>query len=92
MNPQTYRGENLIFILSQPRAGSTLLQRMLASHPEVHTLSEPWVMLHPLYALRTAGYQAEYNYRAAQEALRVFVEALPGGAEDYYGLYRVSCG
>jgi hypothetical protein len=28
------RGENLLFLVSQPRAGSTLLQRMLATHPD----------------------------------------------------------
>lgn len=40
-------GENLIFLISQPRAGSTMLQKVLGSHPEIHTVSEPWVALPP---------------------------------------------
>ena len=55
------QGENLIFIISQPRAGSTLLQRILGGHPEIHTAAEPWIMLHPLYALKSKGCSAEYN-------------------------------
>ena len=37
-----------IFLLSLPRSGSTLLHRMLASHPQVATLPEPWVPM-PLF-------------------------------------------
>ena len=38
-------GDNLIFLISQPRSGSTLLQRILAGSPDIHTCSEPWIML-----------------------------------------------
>ena len=55
-------GANLIFLVSQPRAGSTMLQRVLGNHPDIHTTSEPWVMLHPCQILKggggTAGYEA----------------------------------
>lgn len=77
------RDRNLIFLISQPRAGSTLLQRMLGSHPDVHTVSEPWLMLHPLYALRAKGHQAEYNAYVARSALRGFLQQLPGREDDY---------
>ena len=76
-------GENLIFLISQPRAGSTLLQRMLGSHPEIHTVSEPWLMLHPLYGLRAEGHEAEYNVPSAWEGLQTFFRALPNGEEDF---------
>jgi hypothetical protein len=76
-------GDNLIFIISQPRAGSTLLQRILGSHPDIYTVSEPWLMLHPLYAMRPEGYEAEYGQEWAQVALRGFVKALPGGEDKY---------
>lgn len=83
------QGENLIFIISQPRAGSTLLQLILGSHPHIHTMSEPWIMLHPLYALRQEGYQAEYGENLARIAVRDFFEALPMGEEKYIkGLRR----
>jgi len=35
------KGENLIFILSMPRSGSTLL----SSHPEICCPPEPWIVL-----------------------------------------------
>ena len=77
-------GESLIFIMSQPRAGSTLLQRMLGSHPEIHTVSEPWLMLHPFYALRPEGYQAEYSEILAHIGVQGFLQALPDEQDEYY--------
>ena len=73
----------LIFLISQPRAGSTMLQRMLGAHPKVHTISEPWLMLHPLYALKRNALTAEYNSRLAREALDTVFDALPEGEDGY---------
>ena len=39
-----------VFIFSTPRAGSTLLQRMLACHQKVATSPEPWILL-PLLSM-----------------------------------------
>lgn len=75
------QGENLIFLISQPRAGSTLLQRMMGSHPGIHTVSEPWLMLHPLYSLRAEGYEAEYDANGAWRGMQSFVETLPDGED-----------
>ncbi|MEA5598360.1 sulfotransferase [Rivularia sp. UHCC 0363] len=77
------KGENLIFLISQPRAGSTLLQRILENHLEIHTTAEPWLMLHPMYALRSNSYEAEYNHNLAQVALNDFLQILPKGEEIY---------
>ncbi len=82
------KGDNLIFIISQPRAGSTLLQRILGSHPDVCTLSEPWLMLHPCYALRETGHTAEYNAQWAASAMISFVSFLPGGETRYFEAVR----
>lgn len=41
------KGEHLVFIISLPRSGSTLLQRLLSSD-EIYTISEPWLAL-PLF-------------------------------------------
>ncbi len=91
--------ENLFFLISQPRAGSTLLQRILAGHPEVHTTAEPWLMLHPVYALRKEGHEAEYDARLSFRALQDFLGTLDGGRDHYIAalrqmalqLYRTSC-
>ncbi len=80
----------LIFLISQPRSGSTLLQRVLGNHLDIHTVSEPWLMLHPLYALRSGGNDAEYNSHLAWIALQDFLQMLPGGEGEYIeGLRRM---
>ncbi len=79
---------NLILLISQPRAGSTLTQRILGGHPEIHTISEPWIMLHPLYALRDVGYQAEYSIENSKRALDNFLSLHPNGDEAYFQAVR----
>ncbi|MEQ8405933.1 MAG: sulfotransferase [Oceanicaulis sp.] len=32
-----------VFLLSAPRSGSTLLQRLLAAHPRIHSMPETWL-------------------------------------------------
>jgi hypothetical protein len=82
-------GDDLIFLLSQRRAGSTMLQRILASHPAVHTVSEPWVLLPPFLALRPDGYGGELFWGGRQsagllkKALGTFVAELPGREDTY---------
>ncbi len=89
-----------IFILSLPRSGSTLLQRILATHPEVATASEPWILLPFLYTLKREGVYAEYSHRKSFQAIEDFSSTLPGGDDDYRDavkdlalrLYRDSAG
>jgi hypothetical protein len=78
-----FDGSNLIFLISQPRSGSTMLQRILGSHPQIHTVAEPWIMLHPIYAMRSKGIFAEYDSSLAYQALQEFWKELPKGREDY---------
>jgi len=67
-----------------------MLQQMLGTHPQIYTVSEPWIMLHPLYALREEGIEADYNAEWAHTALNVFLKSLPSGEEDYYeGIRRM---
>jgi hypothetical protein len=82
MNPEL-EGQNLIFLISQPRAGSTLSQQIFGNHPDIWTMPEPWLMLHPLYALKQTGYEAEYNANYAQAAVQEFLNVLPNGEQIY---------
>ncbi|MCI5148348.1 MAG: sulfotransferase [Candidatus Electrothrix sp. MAN1_4] len=66
-------GKNLIFLISQPRSGSTMLQLMLAGHPDIATTSEPWIALHPLFALKQ-GIDAKYDTGIARLALKEFLQ------------------
>ena len=63
-------GTNLIFLLSVPRSGSTLLAAILAGHREVLCPPEPWLLL-PLSHL--AGEQqlvaTHYDHNLAMDAL-----------------------
>lgn len=71
------------FLLSLPRSGSTLLQRMIGAHSQVSTAAEPWVLLAPLYALRDEGVFTEYGHATATKALHDFCRQLPGGRDAY---------
>lgn len=76
-----FLGESLIFIISQPRSGSTLLQRVLAGHPEIQTSAETWMMLHPVYALKNSGIETEYDSRFAAHGVREFLTHYTDGDE-----------
>ena len=89
-----------IFLLSLPRSGSTLFQRLLAAHDEISTAPEPWILLPQIYALRERGAYAEYGQVPASRAINEFVQALPNGEDDYLeelrafalGLYQKASG
>lgn len=65
--------EQLIFIASQPRAGSTYLQNVLSNNTQTNTVSEPWLMLAlaPLFKPSLVK-QSSYDHRAAMEALQLY--------------------
>jgi hypothetical protein len=72
-----------LFILSLPRSGSTLVQRVLGAHPDIATAAEPWVLLPHTYATRATGAYAEYGHALAARAIREFAASLPDGEETY---------
>lgn len=81
-------GNNLVFLISLPRSGSTLLQRILGSHEKIHTVSEPWIMLHPIYGLKKGGIKAEYEASLARDSLEDFLAQIPEGDELYIEAIR----
>jgi hypothetical protein len=83
-----YLGEDLIFVISQPRSGSTLLQRILAGHPEIQTSAETWLMLHPAYGLRRRGIQTEYGANWAATGVSEFLEYYADGRQTYDNAVR----
>jgi hypothetical protein len=72
-----------IFIFSLPRSGSTFLQRIIATHPQISTASEPWLLLPLIYATRKSGSYAEYSYITMQNALSEFITGTPGSDKKY---------
>jgi len=87
-----YLGEDLIFIVSLPRSGSTLLQRVLAGHQDVGASSEPWVMLHQAYARTHRGIFTEYSADWAALGINEFVANYTDGDEAYDDAVRAFAG
>ncbi|MGH2629959.1 MAG: sulfotransferase family protein [Actinomycetota bacterium] len=77
-----------LFLLSLPRSGSTLLQRILGAHGSVATSPEPWLLLPQVYALREYGAFAEYGQVPSSRAIREFAGRLPGGETAYLEAVR----
>ncbi|MBK7454917.1 MAG: sulfotransferase [Anaerolineales bacterium] len=73
-----------IFILSLPRTGSTLLQRLLSSHAAISTTPEPWLLLPFLHPLASDGAGAEYSYSTLRLAQQEMFKLLPNGQADYF--------
>ncbi|MCZ6807421.1 MAG: sulfotransferase, partial [Deltaproteobacteria bacterium] len=80
---------SLVFVVSPPRAGSTLLQRMMGAHSEIFTHPEPHLIT-PIAHLGVYGNvdQAPYDHINAAEAVRAFIEDLPRGEQDYLDALR----
>jgi hypothetical protein len=81
--------EKLLFIIGAPRSGSTLLNRMLGTHSEVHAPVEP----HLLTPLAHLGYydrveRADYDPEISQRGIRELVKHLPDGESDYLDALR----
>jgi hypothetical protein len=84
--------DRLVFVISPPRAGSTLLQRLLGSHSQVFTHPEP----HIITPLAFLGYhdlvdRAPYDHINAAQAIKLFVSRLPRGEQDYLDALRAYC-
>ena len=77
-----------LFLFSLPRSGSTLTQRILSSHEEIATVSEPWILLPYLYTLKRQGIHSEYDHKHTTEAIRQFCLELPNGKNDYLAEIR----
>lgn len=84
----SHDGNGLIFLISQPRSGSTMMQKILASHPEIHTLSEPWLMLGSLFGAPQREFKAFFNYDLYQQAFGNFIANLKGGEGIYIDTLR----
>lgn len=69
--------ENFIFIISQPRAGSTLLQSLLSNNSEVNTVSEPWLLLALAPLLKPSLTITPYDYGLCHDAMREYEKKFP---------------
>ncbi|WP_034261562.1 sulfotransferase family protein [Altibacter lentus] len=69
--------EKLIFIISQPRAGSTFLQRLLSNNNHVNTTSEPWILLHCAAILKPELLNATFSNTLTEWAYDEYKKSFP---------------
>ena len=80
---------SLVFVISPPRAGSTLLQRMMGAHADIFTHPEPH-LISPIAHLGVYGNvdKAPYDHINAAEAIKAFIDDLPNKEQDYLDALR----
>ena len=83
---------NMLFVIGAPRSGTTMLERILASHSMILGGPEPH-LLTPLAHLGVWAKvdKAPYDHILAAEAQRGFVDSLPGKDQDYWDACRAYC-
>jgi len=77
-----------LFVFSLPRSGSTLIQRILAAHESISTVSESHILLPYLYTLKDKGVYSEYYHKYTVRGIQAFCLELPNGVDDYLAEIR----
>lgn len=82
----------MLFVVGAPRSGTTMLERMLASHSLIQGGPEPH-LLTPLAHLGVWAKvdKAPYDHILAAESQKLFVDQLPEGRQDYWRACRAYC-
>ena len=82
----------MLFVISSPRSGSTMLERILESHSQIQGGPEPHILT-PLAHLGFWGKvdKAPYDHILAAESQKLFVSKLPNQDEDYWNACRAYC-
>lgn len=89
---EAFSQENLIFLISTPRSGSTMLMRILHATSAIVSRAEP----HLIPPLAHLGFwetveKAPFDQLQSQQAMRELVAELPNKEEDYYRACRAYC-
>lgn len=77
-----------IFLFNVSRTGSTLVQRVLGSYPEIATHSEPWLLMPVVSALNEDIPGPADWHHLVHTAIEDFCQHLPGGEQEYLDEYR----
>jgi hypothetical protein len=81
--------DRLLFVVSPPRSGSTLLQRMIGSHSQrLHAPRAAPDLAARVPRLLRQHRQGAFDHVNAAEALKSFVAELPRGEQDYLDALR----
>lgn len=69
--------ENLIFIISQPRSGSTYLQNLLSNNNDVSTTSEHWLLLNFANQFNSKLIKSAFENNLSTDAFNDFLQKHP---------------
>lgn len=69
--------KQLIFIISQPRSGSTYLQSLLSNNIQVNTCSEPWIFLNYISLLKPEVVKTDFDIKMASRAFKSYLCNFP---------------
>jgi len=67
-------GENLVFIFSLPRSGSTLLSMLLGGHQEMYSPPEPWFLLKLFNLTNRSDFNSTYDDELATIGAKEFLD------------------
>ncbi len=67
-----------LFLISLPRSGSTLLNRLIATHSLIASHSEPFLLLPLVFMNKKDGVHAIYNQNATSRAISDIVSTING--------------
>lgn len=87
----SHEAPQVVFLISLPRSGSTLLQKILAAHPKVASTGEPWILLPLAYIEQSKGVEAIYNHANAAKGVREMIGNLSEGRRTYIAHTRNFC-
>lgn len=73
-----------LFIISLPRTGSTLLQKMLMAHHEISSIAEPNILLPLVFTTKLKGTLTNYSHWVTYYGIRDLINNLPGKQNDYF--------
>lgn len=73
----------LIFLISQPRSGSSLLQQLLLNSNQIESTPEPWIMLNLIYTYKDSNITSEYNPNYAFINFINFLEKNQNGLKKF---------
>lgn len=74
----------LIFIITLPRSGSSMLQHIIGNHSQVNITSEPWILFPQITARETTGMITSYDHTISKLALDEKIKLIENGEELYY--------
>lgn len=77
------KDSQLIFLISQPRSGSSLSQQLLLNSNEIVSCPEPWLMLSLIHTFKQTGNMNGYNPKQTIVNYLNYLDVVDGGLNIY---------